>query len=320
MTRVAVAQAAAKLFDVTACLEKAATLIRQAAAAEAKLVLFPEAFISGYPRGLGFGTVVGSRSPEGRELYRRLWEAAVEVPSLATEVLGAAAREAGIYAAVGVIERAGTSHGSLYCSLLFFGPDGQLLLRHRKLKPTGSERLMWGEGDGSSLVTVETEIGRIGGLICWENYMPLARAALYAQGVEIYLAPTADCRDSWQATLCHIACEGRCFVLGCNQFVTRAHYPDWWAELEDIKSLPETACRGGSAVYSPLGQPLAGPVYDREEMVVVDLDLDDVVRGKLDFDPVGHYARPDVFELHVNRRPQSSVTFLQSEGSLVESE
>jgi nitrilase len=242
-------------------------------------------------------------------LYKRLWQSAVEVPGPVTDALASAARDAGVCAAVGVVERVKGGHGTLFCTLLIFGPDGQLLLRHRKLRPTASERLMWGEGDGSTLRVVETPVGRVGGLICWENYMPLARMTLYAQGVEIYLAPTADPRDSWQASLRHIACEGRCFVLGCNQFLSRADYPQWWAELDDIRKLPDTSCRGGSAIYSPLGDLLAGPVYDREELLVSDLDLDDTLRGKLDFDAVGHYARPDVFELRVNRNPTSAVQF-----------
>ena len=212
---VAVVQAASVLFDRDGSVEKAAGLIRQAGAQGARLVLLPEAFIPGYPRGFSFGMVVGRRSEPGRELWKRYWENAVEVPGPATEALGAAAREASVHAAVGVIERGDTpSPGTLYCTLLYFGPDGRLLGKHRKLKPTGSERLIWGEGDGSTLTVLPTELGRIGGLICWENYMPLARMALYGKGVEIYLAPTADARDTWQATLRHIACEGTVFRPG----------------------------------------------------------------------------------------------------------
>ena len=224
--RVGVAQAASVLFDRDRSTEKAAGLIREAGGRGVRLVLLPEAFIPGYPRGLSFGMAVGSRSKQGRALWQIYWENAVDIPGPATEALGAAAREAGAFAAVGVIERdLEHSPGTLYCTLLYFGPDGRLLGKHRKLKPTGSERLIWGEGDGSTLTVLPTELGRIGGLICWENYMPLARMALYGKGVEIYLAPTADARDTWQATLRHIACEGRCFVLAANQFVTRDMYP-----------------------------------------------------------------------------------------------
>jgi nitrilase len=222
--------------------------------------------------------------------------------------LGKAAREAGAYLAIGVIERDNQySRGTLYCTLLYFSPEGRLLAKHRKLKPTAAERLIWGEGDGSTLAVVETEFGKVGGLICWENYMPLARMAMYAKGIELYLAPTADARDTWQATLRHIACEGRCFVLGCNQFVTKSMYPADLEGLEDLTDQPEVICRGGSAIISPLGEVLAGPLYDQEGMLLADLDLAELVRSKFDFDVVGHYARPDVFQLIVNERPLESV-------------
>jgi len=222
-----------------------------------------------------------------------------------TARLGEAARAAGAYAAVGVIERdARYSRGTLYCTLLYFGPDGALLGKHRKLKPTGAERLIWGEGDGSTLTVVETELGVVGGLICWENYMPLARAAMYSKGVEIYLAPTADARDSWQATVRHIACEGRCFVLSCNQFVSKAMYPHDLPGLAELADQPDILCRGGSMIVSPLGDVLAGPLYDDEDILYAQLEMAQVVQSKLDFDAVGHYARPDVFQLTVDERPR----------------
>ena len=204
--RAAVVQAAPILFDRQATVAKAVDLIGEAAGQGAQLVLFPEAFIPAYPRGLSFGMVVGSRSPEGRETWQRYWENSVDVPGPDTAILAQAAQEAGVYLAMGVIERdTSFSRGTLYCTLLYFGPDGRLLGKHRKLKPTAAERLIWGEGDGSTLTVLDTELGRIGGLICWENYMPLARMAMYSKGVELYLAPTADARDTWQATLRHIA-------------------------------------------------------------------------------------------------------------------
>ena len=306
-TRVAVVQAASVIMDREATLSKAAQLIGEAAAGGAKLVVFPEAFVSAYPRGLSFGVVVGQRSAEGRRLFARYAASAIEVPSAATERLGAAAREAGVWVAIGVIERDHLA-GTLYCTLLYFGPDGALLAKHRKLKPTAAERLVWGEGDGSTLPVVETPLGRVGGLICWENYMPLARTAMYAKGVELYLAPTADARDAWQATIQHIALEGRCFVLSCNQYVTKSMYPrDLGPEaLTDLEQQPEEMCRGGSAIVSPLGEYLAGPLYGSEGILYADLDLDAIAGAKFDFDPIGHYARPDVFTLTVDERPQGA--------------
>jgi len=239
----------------------------------------------------------------------------VNVPGPVTDTLGATARQAGAYLAIGVIERDAqanglpipqASGGTVYCTRLDFGPDGRLLGRHRKLKPTGAERLIWGEGDGSTLPVLATPLGRIGGLICWENYMPLARMALYSKRVELYLAPTADARDTWQATLRHIACEGRCFVLGCNQFVTKDSYPRDLDGIEDLAGLPDVLCRGGSAIVSPSGEYLAGPLFDQEGTLLAELDLADVVRGKFDLDVAGHYARPDVFQLIVNEQPARS--------------
>lgn len=301
---VAVVQAAPVLFDRAASIEKACQLTRDAAKQGAQLVLFPEAFIPCYPRGLGFGTVVGSRSPAGRLTWQRYWEGAMDVPSTDTEKLGAVAKETGCYLAIGVIERDSSfSRGTLYCTLLYFGPDGTLLGKHRKLKPTAAERLIWGEGDGSTLTAIDTPLGKIGGLICWENYMPLARMAMYGKGVELYLAPTADSRDTWNATMIHIATEGRCFVLGCNQFVTKDMYPADLVELEDLANQPDIMCRGGSIIVSPLGKVLAGPLYNEEGILTATLDLAEVAQGKLDFDVVGHYARPDVFQLLVNENP-----------------
>jgi nitrilase len=312
--RVAVVQAAPVLFDREATVKKACRLIREAAGLGAQLILFPEAFIPAYPRGLSFGMVVGSRSPEGRLIWQRYWENAVEVPGPATEKLGDVVREVGVYLAIGIIERDSQfSGGTLYCTLLYYGPDGRILGKHRKLKPTGAERLVWGEGDGSTLTVLETGLGRIGGLICWENYMPLARMAMYGQGVEIYLAPTADARETWQATLRHIACEGRCFVLGCNQFVRRDMYPSDTQELEELQRQPKVMCRGGSAIVSPLGDVVAGPLYDREGILTAELDRGEIVRAKVDLDVVGHYARPDVLRLIVDgeEKPPVCVTRIE---------
>jgi nitrilase len=308
--KVAVVQAAPVLFDRDATIEKACRLTAEAAAQGARLILFPEAFVPAYPRGLSFGSVVGGRTPEGRRTWQTYWANAVDVPGQATDALGTAAREAHSYLAIGVIERDSEfSRGTLYCTLLYFDPDGRLLGKHRKLKPTAGERLIWGEGDGSTLTVVKTEFGKVGGLICWENYMPLARMAIYSKGVDIYLAPTADARDTWQATLRHIACEGRCFVLGCNQFVTKSMYPAELPGVEDLAAQPEIMCRGGSAILSPLGAVIAGPLYDREGILLAELDLGEISRSRLDFDVAGHYARPDVFQLTVNEKPAPPVVY-----------
>lgn len=296
--KVAVIQDAPVLFERDASVAKTCQLIAAAAGKGAQLILLPEAFIPAYPRGLTFGTVVGQRSASGRRIWQRYWENSLKVPGPETALLAAAAREAQAWVAIGVIEREG---GTLYCTLLFFDPAGNLAGKHRKLKPTAAERLIWGEGDGSSLRVYDSAFGRIGGLICWENYMPLARMALYQQGIDIYLAPTADARDSWQATLRHIALEGRCFVLGCNQFVTRDMYPGDPDIQQELQQQPEVMCRGGSVVISPLGEILAGPLFEGAGILYADLDPGEISRSKFDFDVAGHYARPDIFQLTIQR-------------------
>lgn len=307
---VAVVQAAPVLFDKSASIEKACQLIEEAGNKGSKIVLLPEAFIPAYPRGFTFGMKVGNRNEEGRALWKRYWENSIEIFGMEVKTLAKAAKKAGVYLAIGVIERDGVSGGeTLYCSLLYFSPEGKLLGKHRKLKPTSSERLIWGEGDGSTMPVFATEFGKIGGLVCWENYMPMARMSMYGKGIEIYLAPTADSRETWQATMRHIACEGRCFVLGCNQFVTKAMYPLNLETIEEISAQPDVMCRGGSVVVAPSGEVIAGPLWDKEGILYAQLDLDEITKAKVDFDVVGHYARPDIFQLHVNSEPRSPVIF-----------
>jgi len=299
----AVVQAAPIAFDVEGTLDKVETLTGESTAGGAELVVFPEAFVSCYPRGLTFGAVVGSRTAEGRAWFRRYWESSIDVPGPAVERLGAIALQHATHLVIGVIERDG---GTLYCTALFFSPAGELLGKHRKLMPTAAERLVWGYGDGSTLPVFDTPVGRLGGVICWENYMPLLRMAMYAKGIQLYCAPTADARDTWVATMQHIACEGRCFVLSANQFARRAAYPsDYPVEGDDG---PEAVlCRGGSVIVSPLGEILAGPEFGREAILRAEIDLADIAEAKYDFDVVGHYARPDVFRLTVNERPNPPV-------------
>jgi nitrilase len=303
--RVAVVQAAPVAFDVARTLEKVGDLAADAHQRGVRLTLFPEAFVSAYPRGLAFGAAVGSRSAEGREQFRIYWESAIDVPGPEVDRLAAIARANQTHLVIGVIERGG---GTLYCTALFLGPDGRYLGRHRKLMPTGSERLVWGFGDGSTMPVFDTEVGRVGAVICWENYMPLMRAAMYAKGIEIYCAPTADGRDTWLPTMQHVALEGRCFVLSANQFARRrdypAHYPTHFGDDPDT-----ILSRGGSCIIGPLGNVLAGPRFDEETILTAEIDRRDIARARLDFDPVGHYARPDVFRLIVDESSRAPVAF-----------
>jgi nitrilase len=302
--KVAVVQAAPVVFDLEKTLGKVHRLAREAASQGAKLVLFPEAFVSAYPRGLDFGAVVGSRSDRGREDFRRYWESSMDIPGPAVDSLSQAALENDIFLVIGVVER---ERGTLYCTVLFFAPDGSYLGKHRKVMPTASERLVWGFGDGSTLPVFDTALGKVGAVICWENYLPLLRATMYAKGIEIYCAPTADARDSWFASMRHIAVEGRCFVLSCGQFNRRRDFPADYAA--DFGEDPEAVVtRGGSCIIDPFGNFLAGPNVEDEAILVAEIDRAQIVRGKYDLDVVGHYARPDIFQLHVDERPKQPVT------------
>jgi nitrilase len=302
--RAAVVQAAPIGFDRERTLAKLERLVAEAAGSGAQVAVFPEAFVSAYPKGIDFGAVIGQRTPEGRDQFRRYYESAIDVPGPDVDRIAAASREHSIHLVVGVIERDG---GTLYCSALFFSPQVGYLGKHRKLMPTAAERLVWGFGDGSTLPVYETPIGRLGAVICWENYMPLLRMAMYAKGVQIYCAPTADSRDTWLPTMRHVAFEGRCFVLTTCQFLRRSDLP---ADIPNAISEDPDAIllRGGAAIIDPMGNVLAGPCFDQETILCTELDLDDIARGKYDFDVTGHYARPDVFQLKVNQEPQSPVS------------
>jgi nitrilase len=301
----AVVQAGTPVFDTKRTLEKIEAYCQEAASAGAKLVVFPEAFLGGYPKGLGFGAHVGSRSEEGREEFRRYYEAAIPLAGDEIVQVGNVAARHGIELVLGIIEKAG---GTLYCTALFFGADGSLRGKHRKLMPTGSERLIWGTGDGSTLPAIQTPFGTIGAAICWENYMPLFRTAMYAKGVNLWCAPTVDDRDRWQATMQHIAVEGRCFVLSACQYLLRSDCPEDYRAIQGND--PATVLiKGGSVIVSPMGTVLAGPLRDGEGVLTAELDLKEVVRGKYDFDAVGHYARADVFRLLVDENPKQAVAF-----------
>lgn len=265
------------------------------------LLVFPESFIPGYPRGFTFGATIGNRSEKGRKLYAEFYENSINVNSEDLKKLESISKKHKIYLVIGVTEKDDIS-GSLYCSMLYISPTSGLLGTHRKIKPTGTERIIWAEASGKSLTTYQTKIGKLGGLICWENYMPLARMSMYRKGVEVYIAPTADAREEWTSTMQHIALEGRCYVLGCNQYFTKSMYPENYRYL--VTDEPETMCRGGSLIVAPNGKIIAGPLYDKAGVVMAEIDLEEIKLNKLDFDVIGHYSRNDIFQFDVKDQPE----------------
>lgn len=294
---------------------KAATLARILAyeaafkSSEAKLIVMPEALIGGYPKGESFGARVGYRTSEGRRAFGRYYENAIDADGEEARQLAGLSTRLGVSLVVGVVERAGAT---LYCSAFFFDPEAGLVARHRKLMPTASERLIWGQGDGSTLPVVNTAAGRAGAAICWENYMPLLRTAMYAKGVDIWCAPTVDERDVWQSTMRHIALEGRCFVISACQVqaspaVLGVEAAGWERERPLI--------RGGSVIIGPLGEILAGPLLDEEGLVVAEAERSALAQARFDFDVVGHYARPDIFHLRVDETRRAGVEFESGEQS-----
>ncbi len=288
MVRVAAVQAGSLAFDTPATLAKLEGLVAEAATGGAALVVFPEAFVGGYPKGHSFGAVVGSRTEDGRDWFRRYYESAIDVPGAESDRIGETAKEHGVTLSVGLIERDG---GTLYCTVVFYGSDGSILGKHRKLMPTAAERLVWGFGDGSTMPVVDSPAGKLGAAICWENYLPLYRTTLYSKGVQVWCAPTVDDRERWSSTMQHIALEGRCFVVSANQYSRRADYPeDYDTGYGDD---PTTVLiGGGSCIVDPHGTFLAGPMRDGETILYADIDLSEIVRGSYDLDVVGHYARP----------------------------
>lgn len=298
---VGVVQAAGVPFDADASVEIVRTYAEEASSQGCELVLFPEAFLGGYPRGITFGATIGRRTSEGREWFRRYHAAAVEIDGPQVRELERIAADTRTTLVVGIIERDG---GTLYCAVVWIDPDDGLVGTRRKLLPTGTERIVWGQGDLARPAVVDTAVGPVGAAICWENYMPLLRTFMYDQGVKIWCAPTADDRPGWEATMRHIALEGRCFVLSANQFVRRSDYPDDYP----LDVPPETVLsEGASMIVDPLGRVLAGPERSGEALLVAELDLDDIARSQLDFDAVGHYARADLFQLEVSTRAQQLV-------------
>jgi len=283
-------------FDTPATIAKMKTLIAQEADSGAELIVFPESFVPGYPRGFDFGAVVGSRTDEGRALYARYKSASITIEGPEMQELVDYCAGLSVYLVFGFTEKR-SNNGSLYCSMAYISPTAGLMAVHRKIKPTGTERLIWAEAGVASLVAVDTSIGRLGGLICWENYMPLARMSMYRQGVQIYIAPTADSRDAWLHTMKHIALEGRCYVLSCNQFFTKSMYPDDLRTL--VSDMEEDICNGGSVIIDPLGNEVSAPLYGQSGVARATIDLAIVDGSKLDFDVNGHYTRDDIFDLRI---------------------
>jgi nitrilase len=289
---VACAQVEPVLFDRDATIGRIAEVASEAAGKGAQLVLFPEAFIPAYPSNRWVRFLAGGQ--DAKSAYAKLARESLEIPGPDSDRLGEIAREHGLWLAVGANE---LDRGTIYNALLLYGPDGKLALQHRKLVPTNHERLVWGQGDGAGLEAVETAIGRVGGLICWENFMPLARFSLYESGLEIYLAPTAEDSEQWHDSMKHIARESRAFVLSCCVYQRASSYPD----DVPLADGDELLGRGGSAILAPDGAYLAGPLWDEEGILYAELDPQRLYEERQRFDPAGHYHRPDVFRLKVRR-------------------
>lgn len=318
--KIAAVQAAPVFLDRDATVAKAADLIREAATAGAKLVVFPEAFIPGYPLWVWF--IPPADTHPLRELYALLHEQSISVPGPETDHLGQVAKECGVAVAIGVNERnSEASDGTLFNTLVYLAPDGSVAGRHRKLVPTAGERLVWGRGDGSDLEVHDFGFAKVGGLICWENYMPLARYALTAWGSQIHVAPTWDRGEPWLSTMNHIAKEGRCFVVGCCQVFHRDDIPDSLSfKAEYLDRVKDWANPGLSVIVDPDGKPVAGPVEKVETILYADVDPAQIVGPRWQLDTAGHYSRPDVFELRVHRSPRPGMTIVEEDdGDIVDS-
>jgi nitrilase len=301
---VACAQVEPVVLDREGSLERLAERTAEAAAAGAELVVFPEAYLPAYPSSVWAKHLAGWADPRAKAAFARLAEQSVEVPGPAADRLGEVAQANGVWLVTGVTEIDPQRPGTLYNTLLYHDPDGRLALHHRKLVPTNHERLVWGQGDGRGLRAIETPIGRLGGLICWENYMPLARFSLYESGVEIYVASTADDSDAWQATLVHLARESRAFVVAPCHFQRASAYPEDFPLREALEGV-DLVGRGGSAILGPDGAYLAGPLYDEEGILYAVLDPARLHEERQRFDPAGHYHRPDVLRLQVDAPPEA---------------
>ena len=300
--KAAVIQDSPVLFNLKLTIDKVEALTKEASRNGASLVVFPEAFISAYPKGLIFGAKIGSRTLKGRKEFLQYYNSSLDLNSSEFRKLLNIAKKNKVFLVIGVIEK---SSGTLYCTILHISDKGSLLCKHRKVMPTAAERLVWGFGDGSTLETAKTRLGILGSVICWENYMPMMRMSMYDQGIELYCAPTADDRETWISTVKHIALEGRCFVFSSCQFFTKADYPSEF----DISNIDgdELIMKGGSCIISPLGKVLASAGNKKRAIIYSEINLNEIIQGKYDFDVVGHYSRPDIFKLKVNKKSKKPV-------------
>jgi nitrilase len=289
--------------DTARAVEVVRKTVTEAKKQGVQLLVFPEALLGGYQRGASFGAAVGDRTAAGRDEFVAYSNSAVEIPGPEIEELRTIAKESSMHLVVGLIERSGST---LYCGSVTIDDNGDLVGIRRKLMPTATERLVWGQGDGSTLKVTPTAVGRLATAICWENLMPALRLNYYAQNAEVWCAPTADARDVNIASMRHIAIEGRCFVVAANQYAQASDLSPAYANIYDDPE--KIVCRGGSVIVNPFGDVLAGPLYDDEGLLVADIDLDDVKRGKYDFDAAGHYSRPDIFRLNVDMSERAAVS------------
>lgn len=294
--RIALVQATPVMFDKAKGLEKSVSLIEEAAKQNAELIVFPELFIPGYPYGMTFGFTVGSRNADGRKDWKVYYDNSILIPGPETEALGKAAKKANAYVSIGVSERVEKS-GTLYNSNIIFSPQGELIYVHRKLKPTGAERVVWGDADKHYFPVIDTPWGNVGSLICWESYMPLARVALYEKGISIYISPNTNDNEEWLATIRHIAIEGHCYFINSDMYFKRSDYPEDLHCPGEIARLNETVCRGGSCIVDPFGHYVTEPVWDKEEIIYADIDMQKVPASRMECDACGHYSRPDVLKL-----------------------
>ena len=295
--RIAVVQATPVMFDSGRSLQKTLELIDRCAVDGAELIVFPELFIPGYPYGMTFGYTVGSRTAAGRADWKAYYDNSILADGEEMRRLTESAKRNGVYLSLGYSERDSVT-ATLYNSNIMISPSGETM-NHRKLKPTGSERVVWGDADRDYFPVMDTPWGPMGNLICWESYMPLARAALYEKGVTIYISPNTNDVPEWQTTVQHIALEGRCYFINSDMFFTRDMYPKNLHCAEEIARLPEIVCRGGSCIVDPYGHYVTEPVWDREAVIYAELDMDKVAASRMEFDPSGHYARPDVLRLEI---------------------